>query len=247
MARVEEQSKKKLRLVEPRHELSGKVARSFERHARACKPGDAAHRGVLFTATTLTRRGLAECLPPSVLEVARQRLARVDGWARGEVSLKQLQATRSETFESLVDCQRKTLSALRAMPSPHAAGRSALDEHADRVVERYIALAVRHSLAAILLCCDAVIEPLQVLEVPGEVAGAIAYRNVGLGAARSAQLRASAAENAAWEAREIAASAEHGEVGLTLQLLHEYLGVHWKNHVDAQRLYLEQFLEWAVR
>jgi hypothetical protein len=272
MGQPSEQSRKKLRLVEPRHELSGKFPRGFERAARSCAAGDALHRALLFGALTLTRRALSQCLPPSVAAVAKDHAAGVEAWAQHSATLKQVQQRRAQLFEQVPELEARTLQAVRRSrpeatakapgtslahgSAPHNVGSadgaatsrttaSPFDEHADNVVERYVALSVHHALAALLLCCDAVTEPALVLDVPGEVAGALAYRNVGLGPARQSELRTSALQHAQWEASRIATCASHGEAALTLQLFHEYLGVHWKNHVDAQRLYLEQFLAWV--
>ena len=82
--------------------------------------------------------------------------------------------------------------------------------------------------------------------MPKQAAAAIAYRNVALGPARGEQLQADALENAHWQHDYLGGSARHDATSLAVQLFHEYLGVHWKNHVDAQRLYIEQFLGWAV-
>jgi hypothetical protein len=185
-------------------------------------------------------------LPPSVAAIARERLATVASWAHGTSTLRQVQAARSEIFEALPDFQQRTLTAIRAADAGSAEAPSVLDEHADRVVQRYVSLSVQHAVTALLLCCDAVVDPLKLLEVPGEVSAGMAYRNVGLGPAKDSALRHHALHTASWETRQIVGSAAHGEAALTLQLFHEYMGVHWKNHVDAQRLYLEQFLQWAV-
>jgi hypothetical protein len=70
-------------------------------------------------------------------------------------------------------------------------------------------------------------------------------RNVALGACRDANLRLAAREQAAWEHEALRSSAIHSKPALELQLIHEYLGIHWKNHVDAHRVYAEQFLHWV--
>src|SRR5690606_23970223 len=98
---------------------------------------------------------------------------------------------------------------------------------------------------AALHCLDAVVEPLELLSVVKEASAALAYRNVGLGPARTQQLVEDAHHTARWEVDHCVAVDSPAVEQLTLQLVHEYLGVHWKNHVDAQRLYLEQFLSWA--
>jgi hypothetical protein len=158
--------------------------------------------------------------------------------------LTQVKAARRQAFEAAGAFELRTLEVLKRALQP--ATDEPFDEHADRVCLRYVGLAVHHAVTAIVHCCDGVLDPLVLLEVPKEVAAAIAYRNVALGAARSAQVRSDARANAEWESERVYAVASHDPRALAVQLLHEYLGVHWKNHVDAQRIYLEQFLEWAV-
>jgi hypothetical protein len=170
-------------------------------------------------------------------------LDQVDDWARDQLALKTLRAERARLFEQRPEFEQTTTRLIRSLAAEEPHDDFAL--HAAGVVERYVALAVHHALSAALLCCDAATEPAVALELPAEVAAALAYRNTGLGPARSEELRRAALHNAHWEATTLSASSKHGEAALLLQLWHEYLGVHWKNHVDAQRLYLEQFLEWA--
>ncbi|HEX2732828.1 MAG TPA: hypothetical protein VHM70_14565 [Polyangiaceae bacterium] len=246
MPPAEEQSRKKLRLVEPRHELKGNAPRGFERLVRACTAADGGHKAALFAATTLTRRALQQCLPPSLAGAYLSELETVVQWARSGGNLKAVNAARSRTFESLPEAQAKTLTALGRLLALEGAQRATpLDEHADRVMHRYVARSVYHAVACVLLCCDGVLDPRKLVDVPGDVAGSIAYRNVALGPARSDTLRQRAIDSAAWESAELAMGEGHEQSALTLQLFHEYLGVHWKNHVDAQRVYLEQFLDWA--
>jgi hypothetical protein len=106
-------------------------------------------------------------------------------------------------------------------------------------------LGVVHAVGAALHCLDGVVEPLELLHVPKEIAAALAYRNVALGPARSRELLENAVEMAHWESTQLSTLPSHGRQQLLIQLYHEYLGVHWKNQVDAHRLHLEQFLTWA--
>lgn len=244
MTLSEEVSRRRLRLVEPRHELSGKLPRSFEGCVRGASATDPNHRGALFASTTLARRALRQCLAPSVAKEALVLCQIAERWAGSNASLKQVKQARSECFGRSGEFESRTLAVLEPRLD---SGESAFDAHANRVVRRYLGLSVVHAVSSLLLCCDGVLDPLLLLEVPKEVAAAIAYRNVALGPARSAELRDAAWTTAQWEVRQVRASASHDVGAIAMQLLHEYLGVHWKNHVDAQRLYLEHFLEWAAQ
>lgn len=236
-------SKRRLHLVEPRHELSGKFPRSFERLARSAMTGDATHRGLLFATATLSRRAISQCLPPSAAKDALALGATAEAWARSAASLKQVKQARSEAYARCGELESRTLAVLEDRLD---VGDTAFDAHANRVVRRYLGLSVVHALSSVLLCCDGVLDPSLLLEVPKEVSAAIAYRNVALGPSRSSELRQAAWSTAEWEVQQVRASASHDVKAIAVQLLHEYLGVHWKNHVDAQRMYLEHFLEWAT-
>ncbi len=243
MSHLSTEPKKKLPLVEPRHELSGKFPRRFESLARSATTGSAAHRGLMHTATSLSRWALCQALPPSERRRALLHNQSAERWARDEAEYALVKTARAKLFDEAREYETCT-AALLSEHLPHAA--DAFDAHADRVVLRYVGLAVHHAVNAALSCLDGVLEPSTLLEVPKEAAAALAYRNVALGPARSAELRGQARAHAEWELRRVAAVAAHDEASIAVQLYHEYLGVHWKNHVDAQRLHLEQFIEWAM-
>src|SRR5690606_3026870 len=58
--------KRKLPLVAPENELSGKFPRGFERAVRACKVGDETHRAVIWSCSALSGESARRCLPPSI-------------------------------------------------------------------------------------------------------------------------------------------------------------------------------------
>lgn len=234
--------RKRLTLVDPQLELSGKFPRGFERTVKLAQVGDARHRGLLFCALTIARRSVAECLPPSSAGRCFEAWRVADDWARGLADLRAVRQARAESFTQLPELRDHTLDVVRRWLS---APSDAFTVHRNAVIERYVALSVHHATGALLECFDGVTDPTRLLEVPKQAAAALAYRNVALGPARNEQLLGAALENAAWQA-DFLASPAHDAAALAVQLFHEYLGVHWKNHVDAQRLYLEQFLAWAV-
>jgi hypothetical protein len=98
---------------------------------------------------------------------------------------------------------------------------------------------------AIVLTLDGVTQPALLCDVIQQVAAARAYQATGLGAARQQQLLDQAIAQAAYEA-ETLPCAGHGVDGLALQVLHEYLGVRWKVLHDAERTYIDQFVDWAL-
>jgi hypothetical protein len=205
--------------------------------------GDPTHRAVVFAAVTLARRGLTECLAPAARGECAAALELANDWARSAQPLAVIRRVRAQIFETAATPVATTVAVIARVLEDGTPERP-IDSHADRVVRRYVSLGAHLSVSSVVECLDSILDPSRALEVAKNTAAAIAYRTVGLGAARQLELRNSALEQAAWEEAQLG-SAEHGAASLALQLFHEYLGVHWKNHADAQRLYLEQFLEWA--
>lgn len=240
--------KHRLKLVEPRNELSGKFPHGFEKAVRSCKTSDRLHRAVLFAVGTLARHAVQKCVPPSATAVPFAALHEATNWAKAPTTdLAAVRQTRHATFEALAPTIDVTLSALAKSRATMTA-QGELDEigtHTERLVTRYMGLAVHYSLLCVTETCDAIFDPMHALEVAKAFAASIAYRNVALGACRDVNLRTSAREQAEWEHRTLRSSAIHSQPALELQLIHEYLGIHWKNHVDAHRLYAEQFLDWV--
>lgn len=241
---------RRLPLVAPEAQLSGQFPRGFERAAKGCKAGTSTHHAVLFAALTLAERGIRECLPPKERAPYLAACKTAWEWAQGSTLYSAVRDVRAYCFEHAKESEKQTLTVLTAAlehfdqrdPQP----RSELGLHARSVTFRYAGLAVHHAIGAVLLALDACKEPRDALLLCGEVAGAIAYQKVALGPCRSAELQRSALTQAQWEAQRVQGSSQaHSENALAVQLFHEYLGVHWKNYTDAQRLYLEDFLGWA--
>lgn len=238
-------NKRRLKIVEPRDELSGKFPRGFESSARRCQAGDAVHRAVVRACATLGNEIVRRCQPPSVAKLPHEALGEVWRWAKGSGSLSAVREKRHAVFEALPHAVETTARAVGFSPESLDVVVGEIEGHIERLVSRYVGLAVHYSLATVTATCDALTDPLQALEVARCFSAAMAYRNVGLGPCRDRSLHQSARDQARWEHETLATSAVHSPQSLELQLLHEYLGVHWKNNVDAHRLYAEQFLQWV--
>lgn len=240
------ESKRKLRLLEPGHELPGKLPPGFERIAIGVQVGQVEHVALVHACAAIARWALRQCLAPGPRAPLQEALEQAELHCQGALGLRQLRATRARVFEAARALQQQTLEAveraLRLNPRP---GSGPLDSHADSVVLRYAELSAHYAIVASLDALDAALAPRQALDVPKDAAAAIAYRNVGLGPARDPALRRAASEQADWEHRQLNVAGAHALESTALQLFHEYLGVHWKNHVDAQRVYMAEFIAWA--
>lgn len=234
-----------LPIVAPSDALLGVAAPGLERAVRTSRVGDETHRGLLFTCETIARFAIRACIPPSSAE-RFVRSAEVAGqWARQQRSLADVKAERSAAFDELPSAEQRAAAAVGASLTARSAA-TALDEHADRVVLRYVALAANYAASTALLLLDGVTDPPQLLHIPKQAAGGLAYQAAALRAARSPQFRALAIEHAEWEHGRPGADASHASSALALQLFHEFLGVCWKDHSDAQRAYFDDFLAWAL-
>src|SRR5690606_16472722 len=74
--------KHRLRLIEPRDELSGKFPQGFEKAVRSCTTADRTHRAVIFALATLSRHAVQKCVPPSATATPLTALATASTWAR---------------------------------------------------------------------------------------------------------------------------------------------------------------------
>jgi hypothetical protein len=236
-----------LRVVDPQDQLEGIAPALMERAAKTCAPSDPVHRALLFASSTLARYGVTSCVPPSAHAPILTALDAAEAWAAQPSDPRAVRKARSDAFAAVVAAERRTADALRAsfenfVHKPH----TVIDEHADAVVVRYAVLAANYACGAALLTLDAVDAPRLSPRVPQQVAGAIAYRSAGLGPGRSGELRAAACEQAEWEKDREGAPGGHGGGALAIQLFHEFLGASWKDHSDAQRVYLGDFVEWAL-
>lgn len=235
----------RLKLVRAEDTLTGSAPFPFERAARRCSVGDANHAGLLRVATMVARHGLRRIVAPSARAQLIEALGAAEAWAGGHGELKRIRQQRAECFGQSRATEETTLKAMRAsLPHP-AESKSQLFSHAESVLWRYLRLAVRLSVDSVVLTLDAVAEPAKLAEVVQQVAGALAYQATALGAVRRAELMTSAEAQADFEVNELGGS-QHDERALALLVYHEYLGVRWKVLHDAERAYIEQFVEWAT-
>jgi hypothetical protein len=237
--------KRRLTLVGPGDALTGMAPTGFERASKTCRPGDPMHQGLVRIAASLARHALRRTVAPSARGSLVAGLDALEPWARGELDVRQLGKLRSDCFQAVPAIERATLEAMRqSLATSHPRSDTVLDEHAERVVWRYIRLAVRLAADAAVLTLDGVASAPILASVVQQVAAARAYQAVGLGAARQAELRERAVEQAAFEVRGLGVEA-HSEAALALQVWHEYLGVRWKVLHDAERAYIDRFVDWA--
>lgn len=243
-----------LGLVHAGEELTGKGPSDFERLARSCHIHSQDHLGVLAIALALAERTVVACVAPSVksellsgLYVLREHLRMSNP---REHSLMQIEQARARCFQAAPVIERTTVEAVRAARAPlessrpELANRSALDAHADHIVERYVRLAAHFACAATCHALDTVQTPSIALEVLEDTRGARAYQLTGLGAARQPALRAAAIDQAGWEHARL--SHDQSEASLTVQVFHEYLGGRYRNYADAEAIQQEQFIRWAI-
>lgn len=237
-----------LPLVLPADQLSGAAPAAFERALAQAAAGDATHRGLLQLCSTLCRHAIAQCAPPSAQRPVRHALDVVDGFVSGRLDAPAVAKARAELFSALAPLERATADAVRGALSREARppkSATPLDPHADAVVIRWATLGAHYAASAAVITLDAVAAPRDAVRVPAQAAGAVAYRFVGLGHARAADLRQRALEQAEWE-HERTGSGEHGHGQLAIQLFHEFLGAAWKDVSDAQRLQYFDLIEWAL-
>ncbi|MEB2310701.1 MAG: hypothetical protein OZ921_00010 [Sorangiineae bacterium] len=236
-----------LRVVRAADQFTGAALPAFERAGKLARPGDATHRGLLMIAVTLARFAVRACSPPGSNALLLEGLDLTEGWAERGNDPERLARLRNDAFNSVVAVERKTVEAVASATKQLARGApTLLDEHADLVVCRYAGLAANYAAGAALLTMDAVREPERVIGVPQQISGALAYQRVGLGPARSPELRASACEQAEWEHERQGAPPGHGVGGIAIQLFHEYLGARWKDQSDAERARADEFCRWAL-
>lgn len=236
---------RRLNVVDPGDVLSGVAPVAFERLSKLCATGDAAHRGLLRIAVQVADNGLRRIVAPSGRSTLVAGLRAASEWATDDRDLKQVLRQRSECYSALAAIEATTLRAVRASVTAPAEPPSPLEAHAQTVVWRYLRLAVRLTVEAVVLTLDGVTTPPQLAAVVQHVAAAGAYQTTALGAARQAEFRLRAEQQAALEAEQ-PGDASHAPEVLALQIFHEYLGVRWKVLHDAERAYLDEFVSWAL-
>jgi len=238
-----------LPLVMPSDELRGVAPPAFERAAARARPGDDAHHGLIHICSAVALSAITSCAPPGARAPVLNALEIVEAWTRGRLNESTINRARADLFTALVAVERTTADAVRASMSGSGRDRSnasPLDSHADGIAVRYAVLGAHYAASTAVLTLDVVSSPRQACLVPSQAAGALAYRTVGLGAARSAELREKATAHAEWEQDRAGAPPGHGPEALAIQLFHEYRGALWKDQSDAQRVYLFDFVEWAL-
>ncbi len=236
-----------LPIVLPSDELRGITPIAFQRATRRCSAGDTLHRGLLRTATAISGYATRSCVPPSAKAIVGEALHSAEQWAQGELDEPRIKKLRSELFTASVEVEERTVQAVRASQATMPKGRhTAIDAHADAVVLRFVALGAYYAVSSAILCLDGVEEPGELDGVLRQASGALAYQSTGLGPARSPDIRSRAVEQAGWEIARPGAPEGHAEEAIAVQLLHEFLGSHWKDQADAQRAYLSDFIGWAL-
>lgn len=236
---------RRLTVVDPGDVLTGVAPLDFERAARLCATGDATHRGLVRIAAQVADHGLRRVVAPSGRSALVHGLRAARDWATHDLDLKTVRRQRSECYSALRAIETTTLRAVRASVGAPPEGPSQLAAHAETVVWRYVRLALRLGVEAVVLTLDGVTTPPLLASVVQHVAAARAYQTTALGAARHPEFRARAEQQAALEAEQLGDSGHTPEV-LALQILHEYLGVRWKVLHDAERAYIDEFVSWAL-
>jgi hypothetical protein len=236
-----------LRIVDPGAELTGTAPPVMERAAKLASVGDRSHSALIFVCATLARYGVRACSPPSVSQPVLAGLELAEACAKNPMSMGAVRKARSDAFNAIVGVERRTVEAVRESIAANARKKNTqIDAHADSVVIRYAGLAANYACGAALLTMDAVDTPGKAALVPQQVAGALAYQAAGFGPARSSDFRASASEQAEWESERESAPEGHSSGALAVMLFHEFLGAYWKQHIDAQRAYFDEFITWAL-
>lgn len=230
-----------LPLVAPSEELSGLAPAILERTAARCRVGDATHRGLLHLSICISRRAISQCLPPSARRIGEEALVAAEAWTTNNGDATLVKKHRSLAFEAIGAVERQTSDAVKA--ALDSSPITAFDAHADRVVLRYARLGAYYAASTVVLTLDAIDSPREMVRVSSQAAGALAYRNTALGPARSRDLRDKAREQSEWEAER---DDSHDASSMAVQLFHEYVGATWKDLSDAQRLYHEDFVTWAL-
>lgn len=236
-----------LPLVSAEEELSGVAPLALERAARRARLGDAMHFGLLRIGALVARHALVAAVAPGGRGGPLAALLVLEEHLRGAAGADAVKKARSECFAASLEAEQRTVDAVRALlastsKKPH----TELDAHADAVVVRHAGLGAYYSVSAVLVVLDSVVDPGQLGRVVPQAAGAVAYQKTAFGPARSGLLRARALEHAAQEMERPFAISDHGPAATALQLFHEFLGAHWKDISDANRVYFSEVIDWAL-
>jgi hypothetical protein len=236
-----------LRIIDPKAELTGVAPALMERAAKLASVGDRSHRALIFLCAALARYTVRACSPKGASEPVLCALDSAEAWASEKLDAHAARKARSDAFNAIIAVERRTKGAVRASLSMmDRKKKTQIDQHADATVLRYAGLAANYACGAALLTLDAIDTPSHASLVPQQAAGALAYQAAGFGPARSSDLRASACEQAEWEAEREAAPEGHSSGALAVQLFHEFLGAYWQQQSDGQRAYFDDFIKWAL-
>lgn len=235
-----------LPLVLPSDQLTGVAPPAFERALGRVASGSAAHRGLLHLCSSISAHAIGVCAPPSARAPVQHALSILESFVLGRADAAAVEKARAELFSALLPLERATADAVTKSLEFEQRHATPIDAHADAVVVRYAALGAHYAASSAVLALDAVQAPRDAARVPAQAAGAVAYRFIGLGQARLAELRQSACDQASWESERPGAPEGHGAGALAVQLFHEFLGAAWKDVSDAQRLQYFELIDWAM-
>jgi hypothetical protein len=238
----------KLPLVLPQDTIDAAQSKPLQLLALRCQHGDANHRGLLHTVATLARYAVDGCLAPGARSVALNCITEIQRWSAAPFALRSA-ALRNQVLEDCISSELATAHAVAQMLTLSPAANSDLTPHTDHVLVRHARQASYQACSAVVLTLDALDEPRRAIEVPAQVAAALAYKAIWSGG--NAALLERVHEYAEFwlehdRAEAATAQRSHTRPELELQLLHEFIGVTWKAQRDAQFSRLCSFLDWAL-
>lgn len=208
-------------------------------------PHSQQHQQLLECGLGLVEETVKSCIAPSFRATADAALVGLRKLAKLHNAGIAIARQRSALIAAAPEIRAQTVDVMRAALAAQARQENTLlDPHADATVLRYVGLAASHTVSATLLLTDALTQPRALAVVPLQCAGALAYRNTGLGAARSSELRQRACVQAEQELKD-SGSASDSAGAIAIQLFHEFLGATWRDHSDAHRLSNEAALRRA--
>jgi len=239
---------RRLQVVLPEHELTGHAPLVYERLTKVGRPGSPEHRGLLAIARTLGGQAAARCLPPSARASLAPAFVALEEFVRGGHPRSQsVRDVRANTFALLPSLEAQTQNAVaRAAQVAPSGPTTALHEHAQHTLGRFLGLSVHHTVAALCHALDALENPEAALPVPSDTCGALAYSRTALGSARNPEFQAAALEQARFERERSSSQQAPPESALQVQIFHEYLGARWRAHADQERRLSDEFIAWAL-
>jgi hypothetical protein len=238
----------KLPLIHPADAIDAAQSRPVQMLALRCRPSDANHRGLLHAMATLARSAVDTCLAPGARSVPLDCIAEIQRWSASPFPLKS-NALRSQLLEACVSSEQATANAVAQMLTLSPAPNSELSPHLAHVLVRHARQASYQACSAVVLTLDALDEPRRAVDVPAQVAAAVAYQAIW--STGSATLLERVREYAEfWMEHDPrmhqTQTPPHTRRELELQFLHEFIGVTWKAQRDAQFGRLCSFLDWAL-